>query len=161
MRKGLAIAVVVSGVLAGCAPAQVAGTYTGAVTNRENGCNLDNWMIGASTSGITMVVTQSNAMVSADVQGLAGVALALFSGNTNPLSGNATAAGFSVSKNGTRGATRGMCAYTGVIEANGTLNGNALDGTITYRYSTNNASDCAELSTCRTVQGFAFVRPPR
>jgi hypothetical protein len=51
---------------------------------------LDNYTVGASTSGITMVVTQSGADVTVDVQGLAGLALALFTANPDPMRGTAT-----------------------------------------------------------------------
>jgi hypothetical protein len=147
--------------VAGCAPINVAGTYTGAVTNRDNGCMLDNYTVGASTSGITMVVTQSGADVTVDVQGLAGVALALFTNNPDPMRGTATPFGFSVSKVGRNGRTSGDCTYNTIVEANGTLNGDSLSGTVTYRYQVTNAAACGYRATCRTEQSFAFVRAPR
>jgi hypothetical protein len=147
--------------LAGCAPADVAGTYSGAVTNRENGCSLDNWTAGASTSGITMAVTQSGASVTTDVQGLARVVLDLFTGNSEPLRGEATGNGFFAAKNGTRAMQMGECVYTSRVEARATLAGNALEGTVTYRYQTNGVAACATLTACTSVQAFSFVRPPR
>jgi hypothetical protein len=147
--------------LCGCAPVDVAGTYTGAVTNRENACNLPQWTVGNSSTGISMVVTQSGADVTAEVQGLAALALNLFAGNTDPLRGTVNGSGFAVGKSGTRAMSMGACAYTGRIDARATLSGNALEGTVTYRYVTNNVPDCGSLSTCSSVQAFSFSRPPR
>ncbi|MFO0558066.1 MAG: hypothetical protein U0269_08600 [Polyangiales bacterium] len=147
--------------VAGCAPLNVAGTYSGAVTNRDNGCMLSNYNVGDMTSGINMVVTQSGSDVTVDVQGLAGVALSLFTANPDPMRGTATPVGFSVSKIGRNGTTSGDCTYNTVVEANGTLNGDSLSGTVTYRYQVTNAAACGFRATCRTEQSFAFVRPPR
>ena len=147
--------------LSACAPVDVAGTYTGAVTNRENPCNLPQWSVGNSSSGIVMVVTQSGADVTADVQGIAGLALNLFTGNTEPLRGTVSGAGFSIGKSGTRAMSMGACAYTARLDARATLSGNALEGTLTYRYVTNNVPDCGSLTTCMSVQQFTFARPPR
>lgn len=147
--------------VAGCAPLNVAGTYSGAVTNRDNGCMISNYNVGDMTSGINMVVTQSGADVTVDVQGLAGVALSLFTANTDALRGTATPVGFSVSKIGRNGTTNGDCTYNTVVEANGTLSGDSLTGSVIYRYQVTNAAACGYRATCRTEQSFAFVRPPR
>jgi hypothetical protein len=146
---------------AACAPLSVAGTYSGAVTNRDNGCMLGGYNVGESTPGITMVVTQSGSAVTVDVQGLAGVALSLFTANTDPLRGSATPIGFSVSKVGRNPMNSGDCTFNTLVEANGTLSGDALSGTVVYRYQTTNPSACGFRATCRTEQSFSFVRPPR
>jgi hypothetical protein len=61
------------GLAAACGsdPANVAGTYAMALTNRANGCAIANWTEGPIGGTVTMVVTQSGASASADVQGLA------------------------------------------------------------------------------------------
>lgn len=147
--------------VAACAPADVSGTYTGALTNRDNGCMFMNYTAGDTTSGITMVVTQSGGSVSLDVQGIAGIFLAAITGSGAPLVGSVAGNGFVASKNGTAGQTVDGCAFTTDVEARGALNGNALEGTVTYRYRTNNAASCGFRSSCTTVQQFAFTRPPR
>ncbi|MDP3274762.1 MAG: hypothetical protein Q8Q09_06160 [Deltaproteobacteria bacterium] len=147
--------------IAGCAPADVAGNYTGALTNGSNDCNLSNFTPGDTSSGITLNVTQSGANVSAEVTGLAALALAAFTGNNMPFVGSVSGTGFFVSRRGTNAMSRGTCAYTTAIDVSAQLNGNTLAGTVQYFYQTNNAADCRELSTCRTTQNIAFVRPPR
>lgn len=147
--------------LCACAPPNVTGMYTGAVTNRDNGCMLSNFNPGDMSSGITMDVTQSGSSVSATVNGLAGVALALFTGNGDPLLGSTSINGFTVSKVGRTPMNDGDCTFNTFVEANATLSGDALSGTVVYRYQVTNPSACGYRATCRTEQSFAFVRPPR
>lgn len=147
--------------LCACAPPNVTGMYTGAVTNRDNGCMLSNFNPGDSNSGITMDVTQAGSSVSASVNGLAGVALALFTGNGDPLLGTTTLSGFNVSKVGRTPMNDGDCTFNTLVEASATLSGDSLSGTVVYRYQVTNASACGYRASCRTEQSFAFVRPPR
>jgi len=61
----------------GTDPAQVAGTYTRDLTNRDNGCNYANWQVGNTASGIPVQFTQNGSSVSATVMGVAGGLLSL------------------------------------------------------------------------------------
>ena len=65
----------------GSDPADVAGAFSISLTNRENGCALGNWTVGAQSQGVPVTITQSGATASADVAGLARVALDLALGN--------------------------------------------------------------------------------
>jgi hypothetical protein len=56
-----------------------AGDYTITLTNRDNGCNIANWMVGA-TSSATVTLTQADSNVTAQVTGLGAVALELLVG---------------------------------------------------------------------------------
>src|SRR5688572_21901898 len=67
----LAVVGLCVGLATGCTddPADVAGVYTVAVTNGQNGCDWENFTPGATAQGITMTVTQSGSSVSADFAG--------------------------------------------------------------------------------------------
>jgi hypothetical protein len=137
------------------------GTYNGAITNRENPCNIGGWTVGTSSTGTMMSITQMGSDISVEVQGFSAFALSLFTGGGGPLVGTATGNVMNVSRSGTRAQTSGACSFTPRIEARATLNGNTLEGTVTYRYQTNGHPDCRERATCATTQSIAFVRPPR
>jgi hypothetical protein len=47
------------------------------------------------------------------------------------------------------------------VTASGSINGDAIDGTVTYRPSTNHNADCGHLETCTSVQRWNGTRPPR
>jgi len=160
--KRFAAALVSIGVasLAACAPADVSGSYTVAVTDQDNGCNLANWTVGSSAQGIPFAITQSGAAIDGTVGGVTGIGLSLAFG-TNVFHGNVAGTHVDMTLSGTRAMNQGACAYTWVGEAQGDLTGNALQGTITYRAQTNNSSDCGTLQTCRSVQAFSGTRPPR
>jgi hypothetical protein len=145
--------------LAGCAPADVAGNYTIALTNQQNGCNLSNWTAGASTSGVAFVITQSGANVTGQVQGLTGAAIALWLGG-DTFTGTVSGASVDMTLFGTRSMTQGACSYTLNAHVRGNLSGDSLQGTVTYSASTNHAPDCGALEGCSSVQQFDGVRPP-
>lgn len=147
---------------AGCAsdPADVAGSYTIALTNRENGCNLGNWTVGAQSQGVPVTITQSGATASADVGGLARVALDLVLANhvyTGDVDGN----DMTLKIIGSRAGQQGTCAYTLNSQIDATLSGDALAGTIKYSAATNGNTDCGTLTGCVSTQDFNGTRPPR
>src|SRR5215831_1933245 len=89
----------------------VAGTYTVAVTNGENGCNLQNWNVGNSASGIPLMITQNGSALTATVNGLTGTYLNLVLGSsafTGTVSGN----DINLRLVGTRTGNMASCAYT-------------------------------------------------
>jgi hypothetical protein len=149
-------------VLAGCAsgPVDAQGNYTVAVTNRDNGCNFQNWVVGKQSTGISVVITQQNANATADVQGLAVIGLdALLGGHT--FTGKVNGNELDLSLQGTNATTTGNCTYTynGMIAA--TLSGDTLTGRISYSAATNGNSDCASIQGCVTFQDFNGTRPPQ
>lgn len=161
-RPALALAAGAALALVACGsdPADVAGTYTIALTNRDNGCNINNWTPGPISGSVTMVVTQSDDAASADVQGLAGVALDALTGG-HVFTGSVDGSGVDLAITGTRAMSQGACAYTMDAELTGALSGDSLAGMVIYRARTNGAADCGALTGCQSQQDFAGARPPR
>ncbi|MBL8679514.1 MAG: hypothetical protein JNK05_10130 [Myxococcales bacterium] len=148
-------------VLAACAPPDVAGSFSGAITNRDNPCQLAGFTPGAMSSGVTMTVTQSGTNVTVSVEGAARLALAAFVGSTEPMTGSTTGNGFSVRQVGRVPMSQMGCTFNTLVEATARLSGNSLEGTVAYSYQVTDASACGYRATCRTTQDFSFVRPPR
>jgi len=147
-------------IVAGCAsnPADVEGTYSVGVTNREDGCNFG-WTVGQMNSGISVVITQSGDSAVADVQGLAGLAVGAALG-THTFSGSVDGNALDLFAAGTNPKTTGNCTYTYDGRINATASGDTLQGTITYTANTNTNPDCAAVQ-CTSTQDFAGSRPPR
>lgn len=138
----------------------VSGEYTAALTNRDNGCNLGNWTVGESTTGVMVTISQNGGAVSADVKGLAGAALDfLLEGHV--FTGNADGEHVDLKIIGTRSQSMGACAYTYDATLVGTLDGNSLGGAVIYQAKTNAAADCGALTGCSSRQDFAGSRPPQ
>jgi len=135
-----------------------AGDYTVSLTNRDNGCSIMNWTVGAS-SNATVTLTQSDASVTASVTGLGAVALELVVGGhvyTGKISGDT----LDLNLFGTRSNSTGNCTYTYNSEIHAVLDGNVLTGQIDYHAATNNNPDCAAIKDCRSFQDFNGTRPP-
>ena len=147
---------------AGCSttPADVAGTYTIALTNRDNGCNFQNYTVGAQSTGIPVTITQSGASATADVMGAAGVALDVSLG-AHVYTGAVEGDGVNLKLQGTRAQTSGNCTYTYDSDIVATLVGDALSGQIRYTAATNGHTDCTTLQSCLTYQDFNGTRAPR
>lgn len=140
-------------------PADIAGNYTINVTNGDNGCSLENWTVGDTASSIPFVITQTDDMATGEVQGLVGGYLTLVLGSMR-FTGEVRGDQFEATLYGTRSGTRGMCAFTTNVHLFATLDGDYLEGTLTYSAETNGAPDCAELETCENIQSFNGTRPP-
>src|SRR5262245_46314697 len=147
---------------AGCStsPANVAGDYTVAVTNHENGCNLAMWTVGDSRTGIPVTVTQNGSAAMATITGVVGGAVSLWLGS-NVFSGNVDGAHMTMTLIGTTAQHQGNCTYTYNAALDADLMGNTLEGTIAYEARTNNNPDCAPLVGCRSEQAFNGTRPPQ
>lgn len=156
----LVAGVLVLGACAGDNPADVEGTFTVATTNRDNGCNFQNWTVGQTNQGITVVITQNGGSAVAQVTG-AGAAFALdLVIGTNTFSGSVDANAVNLYAAGTNSHTTGNCTYTYDGRINATLTGDALQGTIKYTANTNTGSDCAAVQ-CVSQQDFSGSRPPK
>ena len=151
-------------VLAVCAAAcstdngNAAGDFTVSLTNRDNGCSIANWTVGAS-SNATVTLTQSDASITASVTGLGAVVLDLLVGGhvyTGRISGNS----LDLNLFGSRTNTSGNCTFTYNSEIHAVLDGNVLTGQIDYITATNNNPDCAAIDDCRSFQDFNGTRPP-
>lgn len=144
----------------GCSssPANVAGDYTVAGTDRTNGCNFQNWMEG-NTFNADVTITQNGSSATATVNGAAGLALDLLLG-THTFTGSVDGNAIKLTATGTRANTSGNCTYTYNSEIDATLTGDTLTGKINYRAATNNNSDCATIQGCTSYQDFNGTRPP-
>jgi hypothetical protein len=149
-------------ILAGCGtdPVDAEGTYSVAVTNRDNGCNFANWTIGESAANIQVVVTQQGDSASATVTGVTGGVLTLWLGS-NVFSGKVSGNQLDLLLTGTRAQTTGNCTWTVNGEIDARLNGDVLVGRINYVGASNDASDCTPIEGCVTYQDFNGTRPPR
>ncbi len=159
-RAALILAVLAAGACGGDATANVAGTYTLALTVQENQCGILTSDAGTSSTGVTVVVTQDGPNVTAKVQGVAGVALSLATGSdtfTGRVSGNS----LDLSIIGTVAGSSGTCAFTRDAHLVGTLAGDLLTGSVTYTYATNKTADCGIRDACQDMQLFNGTRPPK
>jgi hypothetical protein len=141
-------------------PADVAGDYTLAVTNHENGCGFQNWTEGESSSNIPLTVTQNGRDVTAILEGVTGVWVEALLGSKT-FTGGMSGHDLDVTLYGTRALTQGGCAYTVNANARATLSGDVLSGTIDYTPATNGSPDCGALEGCVTTQAFNGTRPPQ
>jgi hypothetical protein len=140
-------------------PVDVEGTYSIGLTNRENGCNFDNWTVGQQTTGVDVVITQNGEAAIAEVQGGAGLYLN-FAFGSNTFSGSVDGSDVDLFLAGTRSQTMGNCTFTYDGRIAATLSGNALNGTLTYSSNGNDNTDCAAI-VCDSVQEFSGSRPPK
>lgn len=146
---------------AGCGEdAEVAGSYTIAVTNRDNGCEFANWTVGNTAAGIPVSITQDGASVTATVEGVVGSLLTLSLG-ANVYTGDVDGDELALTLYGTRSQTEGNCTFTNNSTLRATVDGDALVGRIDYTRATNGNPDCARLASCVTYQDFNGTRPPR
>ncbi len=141
-------------------PADLSGNYSANLTSRDNGCNLANWQPGAMVSQVPVVITQTGADASAEVGGLAGVALELALAS-RVFIGEVDGSSFRLKIIGTRPQTSGNCTFTYDATMTGSLSGDSLSGRVSYTTATNGNSDCAALRDCVSFQDFAASRPPR
>lgn len=161
MRSLLAFLLLVPLTACGNDPAMVAGQYSVAVTNRDNGCNLANWTVGAMSSNIPVDITQNGVMASATVTGIVGVAVSAALGS-NVFTGDVDGNDLNLTLYGTVSHTAGNCTYTYNAVINATLSGDILQGTIDYKAKTNGNPDCTSMNitNCNSRQDFNGTRPP-
>src|SRR5262245_37961869 len=113
----------------------VAGDYTVALTNRDNGCSIGNWMVGAQPQA-TATAMQDGSNVTLNVNGLAAVALAALLG-TNQFQGKVDGDDLTLTATGTTMMTSGMCTFTFNSTIDATVEGDTLKGRVEYRAATN------------------------
>ncbi|CAN5891789.1 hypothetical protein BH11MYX3_BH11MYX3_12190 [soil metagenome] len=149
--------------LAGCGgDADVAGNYTIALNNGENGGNLSNFTPGQMTSGVGITVVQDGSKVTLTVEGGGGLALiALLGANRNVFTGDVDGDSLQVESLGTRANTSGNCTYTFNSTIDGNLDGDVLRGRISYRAADNGNSDCTQVHGCLSYQDYNGTRPPQ
>lgn len=158
--KAPVLVLVAAAACGGGDPVDVSGEYTVAVTNRDNGCMLENFNPGDTATGIPVVITQDDDAITVSINGAAGVVLD-FALGAHVYTGAVAGDSFELELLGTRGLQQGNCAFTFNSTIAGTLDGDVLTGAIDYRAATNGNPDCAALEGCRTFQDFNGTRPPR
>ena len=160
MRNLTLLLLVVAGACSSTPPANVAGQYTVAVTNRDNGCNLQNWTVGQSAANIQVAITQNGSTADATVQGAVGGYLDIILGS-HDFTGTIDGHHLSLTLFGTRTSNSGNCTWTYNANLEADLSGDVLTGTIDYSPKTNGNPDCTPtLTTCASRQDFNGTRPP-
>jgi len=140
-------------------PSNVAGTYSLSLTVQQNQCGIIGGSVGDSSSGVGVVVTQTGSQASGQVQGVAGLALALAMGS-DTFTGNVAGNSLGLSISGTMAGSSGTCAFTRNAHLAATLSGDVLTGSVTYTFATNKTADCGTRDTCKDIQVFNGTRPP-
>ncbi len=141
--------------------ADASGTYTIAVTEKNNDCQLNGWTEGTSSQNIPFTLSQQGTDATGHVDGLVGSGMALWLGN-NSFVGNLQGPTLSLTDYGTRSDTASNCSFTVNARVDGTVQASAglISGTITYSYATNGSPDCGYRTTCTSVQSFSGNKPP-
>jgi hypothetical protein len=150
------------GVVAACGgePADVSGEYSLAVTNRDNGCEFDDWQEGDTAQNIPLTVDQDGRDVTARLGGLAGLFVEAVLGSRT-FEGVVSGDRVTLELYGSRSLSEGNCTFTINATVTGTLIGNALSGFIDYTPAHNGNPDCSSIDRCVTTQEFSGSRPPR
>lgn len=161
MHRSLLLAPLALVIVAGCSnsPADVAGSYSINTTNGTNGCMLDNWD-GQSATSVPLTIVQSGDSVTATLDGVAGAYFDLVVGS-RAFSGAVRGDEISMTMHGTRTYTQGGCVWTIQVDADATVTGDFIEGTLTWTAATNHAPDCGIAETCMNLQAFNGTRPPR
>jgi len=139
--------------------AAVGGDYTINITNGQNGCMTEDWTVGDTTSGITLDVRQDDDQVQLDVQGAGGAYLDFVVGSSI-FNGQVSGEEITASLIGSRAYSGGGCTWTLTVDLDARVNGDFMEGTLTYRAVTNMHPDCGVAETCRNIQSFNGSRPP-
>jgi hypothetical protein len=141
-------------------PADVAGTYTVAVTSQEDSCGFPNWEAGTKVNDIKLTFAQETSSITGTIDGVIGTLIELWLGSKS-FEGTVNGDRVQATNHGSRPFTQDNCTYTISVLLEGTLNGDALQGNLTYTPKTNGSPDCGALETCQAIQTFAGARPPK
>lgn len=157
LRVGMAASLAL---LASCGgdPVDVAGTYTINLTSGPNGCELDGWTEGETTSGVPVVITQDGSSVTVTVQGVAAGYLDLVVGG-HVFEGAVSGDHIDATLTG-RAGSEGSCAFTQIVELDADLEGDLLTGALRWYARTNGLADCGILNSCQNTQQLNGARPP-
>jgi hypothetical protein len=139
--------------------ANVDGVYTVHVTNGENTCStVMDWMEGAQTRDIPLTIVQDGTALTGTVGGLMGVYLVLVIGKAEG-EGEVNGDHFTITIYGNKAYTQGNCTLTLNATLDGTVTGDAISGSVTYRPAISTNPDCAPYD-CEAAQAFSGSRPP-
>lgn len=160
--EGMKNLVLLAAILAGCGsdPVDAEGQWMVSGTNRANDCNVNGWTENDSWSNTNVDITQNGEAVIVDITGGGGFALDIFLGGNDVFRGDVDGNDLHVTRQGTRSNTTGNCTFTYNATIDATINGNTLEGTISYRPAHNGNSDCAAVE-CENIQEFSGNRAPQ
>lgn len=143
----------------GGADATVEGVYTIHVTNGENSCTtVMDWVEGTTARDIPLTITQTGSALHGEVGGGVGLYLALLLGKAQG-DGEVSGNDFTITIYGDKPYTEGNCMFSLNAVLEGTLAGDAISGTVTYRPAISTNPDC-EPYDCEAEQAFTGSRPP-
>ncbi len=160
-RTSLVLGLALSGAfaLSGCAPVNAAGEWAVNLTNDANGCALDNWTAGETTSGVPLTISQSGSAATGVVGGVTGTGATIIFGTNRFEMGSVSGNRVDLRLTG-RAGSMGSCAYTPILDLSGTINGDTMSGRVVWSYDTNSSADCGAMATCESVQLMNGSRPP-
>lgn len=140
-------------------PIDAAGSYTIALTNDLNGCQLGGWTPGDTANGVPFDVAQTGTVVGGSVGGSAGVAISQWLGSAQ-FQGTASDKGLTLTNRSNASSKDGLCEYGTQATIDATLRGDVLTGTITYVDvpTKATASSCGLRNACTSVQRFDGIR---
>jgi len=157
MRRFISFAFVAA---AACtSTANVAGDYTVAVTNRDNGCGFAGWTVGAQTTNVQVTITQSGNGITGIVMGGGGFILDAVIG-THTFAGTVSGDKIDMKATGSKTNMQGNCTYTVNGDITGVSSGDVLMGSIDYTGQGNGMTDCAGITGCLSFQDYNGTRPP-
>ena len=140
-------------------PADVGGEYLVAITNGTNTCStVSGWTEGQQSTDIPVTLVQDGTMLTGEAGGLAALTVVLLTGE-NSFVGEIHGNEFSLTNYGTKASTAGNCTYTVNAVISGTVHGNSIEGTITYKPAISDNPDCAPYD-CQADQAYSGSRPP-
>jgi hypothetical protein len=145
-------------------PADVSGDYTVTLTNLSNTCVTEtDWIDGAVSPDNRYDIRQDGATITAQGQGNAAVYFVVLLGS-NDFSGSVKGDAFRLTDVGPYVKTDGSCSYTIDAIVSGSIDGDTISGTITYRpvlsADPSCNPDCAPYA-CEAVQAYVGTRAPR
>lgn len=139
--------------------ADVAGSYTIAITNGASTCPFQDWTEGKETSGIGFTITQQGRDLHATLDGLTGAFFKLAFGSAD-FDGSIKGSDITLTNYGSRSQQMGNCSYTYNATVTGTQTGDSIAGDIVYATATNGNPDCSAVE-CSASQRFSGSRPPK
>lgn len=159
-RSTIVLSILTGALCFGCAPADVAGSYSINVANGPNRCGTDGWDEDGTASAIPVEVTQDGDQVTLTVGGLVGPILNVVVGG-NQFAGQVSGSRITAALVGDNTARRGDCVYTTTVDLDATVTGDVIQGELLWRPVTNGHADCGSLETCEgNKQSFNGTRPP-
>ena len=159
--------VCVAGIVFGCgggnkfesAPADVDGEYSVALTNRENGCEFQDWEVGGQTTAVPLTIEQKDEEVTGQVTSFAGLVLWALTGNAT-FRGTAGPSSVTMEIQGNVRHREGACEFWVDATLEAEVSGETLSGTITYEKRPLPGADCSLSPGCSSIQAFNATRPP-